>query len=52
MMMASRNFSHTHQMCILMPMEANRIQTPSGEQREHLENVICDDFEVWGGMEA
>ena len=52
MMMASKNFSHMHQMFILMPMVGNGIQTPSGEQREHLEHVICDDPEVWGAMEA
>ena len=41
-----------HQMFNIMPMGGNGIQTPSGEQREHFENVICDDFEVWGAMEA
>ena len=32
----------------IMPMVRNGIQAPSGEQPEHLENVICDDFEVGG----
>ena len=28
----------------VMPMGVNSIQTPSGEQPEHLENVICADI--------
>ena len=36
----------------IMPMGGNGTQAPSGEQPEPLENVICDDFEVWGAMEA
>ena len=37
-------------MFILMPMGVNGIQTPSGEQPEHLENVICADMKVLGAI--
>ena len=33
-----------------MPMGVNGIQTPSGEQPEHLENVICADMKVLGAI--
>ena len=36
----------------IMPMDGNGIQAPSGEQPGHLENAICDGFEVWEAMEA
>ena len=37
-------------MFILMPMGVNGIQTPSGEQPQHLENVICTDTKVLGAI--
>ena len=45
-----KTFSHRHQIFILMPMGVNGIQTPSGEQPEHLENVICADMKVLGAI--
>ena len=37
-------------MFILMPMHGNGIQTPLGEQPEHLGIVICDIFSPWGPL--